>query len=267
MTHPSYKTLLAVALAAALSSVALAAPPAKDGKPVATVNGKAIPQGRMDVLMAAQMSQGRQTGPQLQDNVREELIRREILVQEAEKKGVDKRTDVQTQLALARQGVIIGAYLEQYMKANPVTDDMVKAEYEGIRKALGDKEYKTRHILVETEDEAKAIIAKLKKGDKFEELAKQSKDPGSKDKGGDLGWSTPANYVKPFADAMSRLEKGKFTETPVKSDFGWHVIQLDDTKAMEPPPLEEVKPQLTQRLQQQVIQKHVIELRAKAKVE
>jgi peptidyl-prolyl cis-trans isomerase C len=267
MTHPSYKTLLAVALAAALSPVALAAPPVKDGKPVATVNGKAVPQARMDALLAAQLAQGSQPGPQLQNNVREELIRRELLVQEAEKKGIDKKTDVQAQVTLARQAVVIGAYLGEYVRSHPITDDMVKAEYEGIRKALGDKEYKARHILVDTEDEAKAIIAKLKKGEKFDDLAKQSKDPGSKEKGGDLGWSTPANYVKSFADAMTRLEKGKFTEAPVKSDFGWHVIQLDDTKAMEPPALDEVKPQLTQRLQQQMIQKHVMELRAKAKVE
>lgn len=268
MTHPSFKTLLAMAVAAALSPVVLAAPPAKDSaRPIATVNGKTIPQARMDALMAIQLQQGMQPGPQLQGNVREELIRRELLVQEAEKKGVDKKTEVQAQVALARQAVVIGAYLGEYVRAHPVTDEMLKAEYDGIRKALGEKEYKARHILVDTEDEAKAIIAKLKKGEKFDDLAKQSKDPGSKDKGGDLGWANPANFVKPFSDAMVKLEKGKFTETPVKSDFGWHVIQLDDTKATEPPSLDEVKPQLTQRLQQQLIQQHVLDLRAKAKVE
>ncbi len=268
MTHPSLKTLLAMAVAAALSPLVLAAPPAKDAnKPVATVNGKAIPQARMDALMAVQLSQGMNPGPQLEQNVREELIRREILAQEAEKKGVDKKAEVQAQITLARQAVVIGAYLGDYVRAHPVTDEMLKAEYDGIRKALGDKEYKARHILVDTEDEAKAIIAKLKGGAKFDELAKNSKDPGSKDKGGDLGWSNPASYVKPFADALTHLDKGKFTETPVKSEFGWHVIQLEDTRALQPPSLDEVKPQLTQRLQQQMIQKHVLELRSKAKVE
>jgi peptidyl-prolyl cis-trans isomerase C len=262
------KQLLAAALIAASASLVLAAPPAKEAaKPVATVNGKAIPQARLDALIAAQVAQGKPGGPQLNDAAREELVRREILVQEAEKKGFDKKADIQAQMALARQGVIIGAYLGEYVKTHPVTDEMIKTEYEGIRKALGDKEYKARHILVDGEDEAKAIIEKLKKGERFEDLAKQSKDPGSKDKGGDLGWSNPASYVKPFADAMTKLEKGKFTQTPVKSDFGWHVIQMDDTRDMQAPSMDEVKPQLTQRLQQQMIQKHVMELRGKAKVE
>ena len=137
----------------------------------------------------------------------------------------------------------------------------------GIRKALGEKEYKARHILVDTEDEAKAIIAKLNKGEKFEDLAKQSKDPGSKDKGGDLGWANQAAYVKPFSEAMTKLEKGKFTAAPVKSDFGWHVIQLDDVRDLKAPSLDEIKPQLTQRLQQQMVEKHILELRTKAKVE
>jgi peptidyl-prolyl cis-trans isomerase C len=260
------KQLLAATLFAASSSFALAAPPAPL-KPVATVNGKSIPQARLDALIAAQLAQGQPSGPRLNDAAREELVRREILVQESEKKGLDKKTDIQAQMTLARQGVLIGAYLGEYVKTHPITDDMLKAEYEGIRKALGDKEYKARHILVDGEDEAKAIIEKLKKGERFEDLAKQSKDPGSQDKGGDLGWSNPASYVKPFADAMTRLEKGKFTQTPVKSDFGWHVIQMDDTRDMQAPSMEEVKPQLTQRLQQQMIQKHVMELRGKAKVE
>jgi len=264
MTRPMHATLIAAALIA-LASAAHAAPPA--AKQVAMVNGKPIPQSRVDSLMAVQMAQGQPDSPALRNAVREELVRREVLSQEAEKKGFDKKPDVVSQIALTRQGVLISAYLQDYVKSHPITDDMVKAEYEKVRKSLGEKEYKARHILVESEDEAKAIIGKLKAGEKFEELAKQSKDPGSKDRGGDLGWSNRASYVKPFSDAMAALEKGKTTEAPVKSDFGWHVIQLEDIRDLKAPALDEIKPQLTQRMQQQMVEKHIVDLRAKAKVE
>jgi len=240
---------------------------AADADAVAVVNGKSIPKARAEALLAGQFAQGKQDTDELRKAVKEELIRREVLVQAAEKKGLDKKPDVQGQMMMARQGVLIGAYLNDYVKGHPVTDEMIKKEYESIRQALGDKEYKARHILVDKEDDAKAIIAGLKKGDKFEDLAKQSKDPGSKDRGGDLGWANQAAYVKPFSDAMVKLEKGQYTETPVKSDFGWHVIMLDDTRELKAPPLDEVKPQLTQRLQQQMVEKHVMELRSKAKVD
>jgi peptidyl-prolyl cis-trans isomerase C len=259
---------LAASLIAAASTLAYAAPAAKDAaKPLATVNGKSIPQARADALAAAQSAQGQQDTAKLREAIKEELVRREILVQEAEKKGVEKKPEVQTQLVLTRQNVLINAYLGDYVKNHPVTDEMLKSEYESIRKALGDKEYKARHILLDTENEAKAVVEKLKKGEKFEDLAKQSKDPGSKDRGGELGWANQAAYVKPFSEALIKLEKGKFTETPVKSDFGWHIILLDDSRDMKTPPLDEVKPQLTQRLNQQTVEKHMAELRAKAKVE
>lgn len=268
MNRKMHRQLLAATLIALLSTLASAAGPAKDAaKPAATVNGKAIPQARVDSLLAAQMAQGQPDSPKLREAVREELVRREILVQEAEKKAFDKKPEVQAQMMMARQSVLIGAYLGDYVRSHPITDEMLKKEYDGIRKTLGEKEYKARHVLVESEDEAKTIIDKLKKGDKFDDLAKQSKDPGSKERGGDLGWANQAAYVKPFSDAMVKLEMGKFTETPVKSDFGWHVIQLDDTRDMKAPSLEELKPQLTQRMQQQLVEKHVLELRGKAKVE
>jgi peptidyl-prolyl cis-trans isomerase C len=263
MTRPMPATLLAAALFA-LAAAAHAAPPAKA---VATVNGKPIPQSRVDTMMAAQLAQGQTDTPQLRNAIREDLVRRELIAQEAERKAYDKKPDVVSQMALTRQNVLIGAYLQDYVKSHPVTDDMLKAEYETLRKTLGDKEYKTRHILVDGEDEAKAIIAKLKAGEKFEELAKQSKDPGSRERGGDLGWANQAAYVKPFSDAMVALEKGKVTETPVRSQFGWHILQLEDTREMKAPPLDEIKPQLTQRMQQQMIEKHVLDLQAKAKVE
>ena len=263
MTRPMHATLIAAALIA-LTSAAHAAPPAKQ---VATVNGKPIPQARFDTIMKSQTAQGQPDTPQLRDAIKERLVRIELLAQEAEKKGVAKKPEVAAQIAMTRQDVLIGAYLQDYVKAHPVTDGMLQTEYDNMRKSLGEKEYKARHILVEGEDEAKAIIGKLKAGEKFEELAKQSKDPGSKERGGDLGWANKAAYVKPFSEAMAALEKGKMTETPVKSDFGYHVIQLEDIRDMKAPTLDEIKPQLTQRLQQMMIEKHINDLRAKAKVE
>ena len=195
------------------------------------------------------------------------LITQEVLAQESVKKGEDKKPEVQTQIELSRQDILINAYISDFVRSHPVADDLVKAEYDKSRAAMGDKEYKARHILVENEDDAKAIVASLKKGEKFADLAKQSKDPGSKDKGGDLDWSVPGNYVKPFADALARLQKGQYTETPVKTDFGWHVILLEDTRPYTPPTLDEVRPQITQNLQRQIVQKHVQELKAKAKVD
>lgn len=233
----------------------------------ATVNGKAISKNLADTLTAAQTQQGQTDSPELRNAVKEELVRREIIAQEAAKKGFDKKPDVQAQMDLARQGVLIGAYLKDYVAKHPVADAQVKQAYDDLKTRLGNKEYKVRHILVDGEDEAKAIIAKLQKGEKFEDLAKQSKDPGSKERGGDLGWANPASFVKPFSDAMVKLEKGKYTAQPVKSDFGWHVIQLDDTRDVKVPTFEEAKGQLTQQMQQNVVQKHVEELRAKAKVE
>jgi len=255
------RALLSLSLLAILSAPVLAA------GPVAKVNGKAIPANRAEVLIANQLAQGQANTPELQANVREELVRREILAQEAIKKGFHKRVDVQAQLDLARQGVLIGAYLNDFARNLKIGEEQVRKEYDAIKAALGNKEYKARHILVETEGEAKDIIAKLKKGDSFETLAKASKDPGTRERGGELGWAGKANYVPAFSEAMVRLAKGQTTEAPVKSDFGWHVIRLDDLRELQPPPFDEVKPQIEQRMRQQAIEQHVLDLRAKAKVE
>ncbi len=233
---------------------------------VATVNGTAIPQARADVMIAEQKTQGAPDSDQLRNAVKEELVRREVLAQEARKKGLEKSGSVTAQIELARQAVLIRAYLQDYVKAHPVTDADIKAEYEKIKSQLGDKEYKARHILVEKEEDAKAIIAKLDKGEKFDELAKQSKDPGSKDKGGDLGWANPAGFVKPFSEALVKLEKGKYSATPVKTEFGYHVIKVEDSRALKAPAYDEVKPQLKQRLEQQSVERHIAELRSKAAV-
>jgi peptidyl-prolyl cis-trans isomerase C len=261
-----YATLAAFALALA-ATPALAKKEKKDEDAIAVVNGKSVPATRASAILAAQIAQGQQDSPQLRNAVREELVRREVLAQEAQKKGFDKKADVQAQIDLARQGVLIGAYLNDYVRSHPIGDEAIKKEYETIRASLGDKEYKARHILVDSESDAQAIIDKLKKGEKFEDLAKQSKDPGSKDRGGDLGWATPNSYVKPFSDALVKLEKGKFTETPVKSDFGYHVIMLDDTRELKAPAFDEVKGQIAQRLQQKLVEQHIADLRSKAKVD
>jgi peptidyl-prolyl cis-trans isomerase C len=234
---------------------------------VATVNGVAIPKARVDVVVKAQQQRGVPDSEAMRNEIREQLIIREIVAQEAAKKGLQKNTDVAAQLELSRQEVLWGAYIADFIKNTPISDAQVKAEYERVKAARGDKEYKVRHILVEKEDEAKQVVADLKKGRKFEELAKQSKDPGSKDRGGDLDWNAPAGYVKPFADAMVKLTKGKYTEVPVQTQFGWHVILLEDVRDTKFPTLEEAKPQIAQALQQQQFTKAVQDLRAKAKVE
>jgi len=233
----------------------------------ATVNGKAIPANRADVLMANQLAQGQANTPELKAAVREELVRREVLAQEAAKLGLDKKSDVQGQVDLARQGVLVAAYLSEYARSLKISDADVQKEYEGIKATLGDKEYKARHILVEKEGEAKDIIDKLKKGEKFEDLAKASKDPGSKDKGGDLGWANKAGYVPAFSAAMVKLDKGRYTETPVQTNFGWHVIQLDDVRELKMPPFDDLKAQIIQRMRQVAVEKQILALRAKAKIE
>ena len=249
---------------AIISAPALAA---EKGKAFATVNGQPISQTVYNAFVAEQKAQGAPDSPELQNAVKEELVRREILAQEAKKKGLDKNPNIQGQIELAKQAVLIRAYLSEYVKANPISEAQLKAEYDVIKNNLGSTEYKSRHVLVEKEEDAKAIIAKLDKGEKIEDLAKQSKDPGSKDKGGDLGWANPAGFVKPFAEALSKLEKGKYTAAPVKTDFGYHVIQLDDSRPANPPPFDQVKPQMQQRASQQQIETLVKELRSKAKVD
>ncbi|MBU6270411.1 MAG: peptidylprolyl isomerase [Betaproteobacteria bacterium] len=233
----------------------------------AIVNNKPIPKQKVDEFVAALAAQGRPDSPELRAAVREELIAREIFAQEAERRGLLRNTEVQRQLDTSRQEILIRAVIRDHFKTNPITDADIKAEYDKAIKGQADKEYRARHILVEKEDAAKQIIADLKKGAKFEDLVKQSKDTGSAANGGDLDWNVPSTFVKPFADAMSKLEKGKFTETPVQTQFGWHVIRLDDVREAKAPPLEQVKPQIQQELERRRIQELQKDLRAKAKIQ
>ena len=235
---------------------------------IAIVNGKAVPKERAEVLRQQVERSGRPVTPEVEGQIKEEVIAREIFLQEAQKRVLDGSGDFKAQMELARQTILIRELFADYQKTNPVTDAEIQAEYDKFVAANSGKEYKASHILVEKEADAKAIIAALKKGAKFEDLAKkQSKDPGSAAKGGDLDWANPASYVNEFTEALLKLEKGKTTDAPVKSQFGWHVIRLVDVRQAELPKLEEVKPQVAQQLQQQKLVKFQEDLRAKAKVE
>ena len=261
------KRLLLSAVAAAVLSAAALPGLAQN---LAIVNGKAVPKARMDALAEQLSRAGRPVTPDQEGQLREEVIMREIFMQEAQRRGLDARDEFKTQMEFARQSVLVRELLVDYQKTNPVTDAEIQAEYDKIKatQAGSGKEYSARHILVEKESEAKAILASLKKGGKFEDIAKkQSKDPGSGANGGDLGWGDPSGYVKEFGDAMVKLKKGQTTEVPVKTQFGYHIIRLDDEREREFPPLEQVKPQIGQQLQQQKMAQFQQELRAKAKVE
>jgi len=269
-------TLVAVAVMTALMSggaLAQATAPAAAPKAAPKAAAAATPaagdkqlytQGQYDVLLKERLAQGGQDTPEVRNAVKEELNTRELLAREAKKQGLEKSPDVKTQMDLASQTVLVRAYVSDWVKKNPVPEADLKKEYDTIKSQIGDKEYKVRHILVEKEDDAKAIITELQKGAKFDELAKsRSKDPGSKDKGGDLDWNAPANFVKPFGDAMKSTPKGKFTPQPVQTQFGWHVIEVEDVRDAKVPGYEEVKPQLQQRLQAQWLDKYFKDLRAK----
>jgi peptidyl-prolyl cis-trans isomerase C len=255
---------LAAALLAAtfLSTPALAA-----GNAFVTVNGVAVSQDLANAFIAEQTAQGTPVTPELKSAVREELIRRELLAQEAKKAGITKTPEIAAQADAARQAIFIRAYIQDYVQKNPISDDAIKAQYDKVKAQIEGTEYKARHILVASDEQAKAIIVELKNGAKFEELAKQSIDPGSKDNGGELDWANPNAFVKEFGEALKQLAKGTYTETPVQTQFGYHVILLEDSRDAAVPPLDEVKPQLMQRLQQQQIEAMINALRAKAKVQ
>ena len=238
-------------------------------KSAAMVNGVSIPQSRIDLRIKAAASQGQADSPELRKAIKDDMINLEVMVQEAAKAGVDKNPEVIQQVELARQQVLVGAFVQDYIKSHPISDDLIKQEYDNLKAKMGNKEYKARHILVETEAEAKDLIKQLnsKKPPKFEKLAEKSKDTGSATQGGSLDWAVPTTFVPAFAEALASLKKGETVKEPVKTQFGWHVIKLDDIRDLKLPQLDEAKPQLQQRLQQQLIKKTVDDLRAKAKIE
>lgn len=235
----------------------------------ATVNGTAISQKQVELILKQQAAQGMPDNAESRKMIIDNLAMQLIVAQEATKKGLEKNPEVADQLEMIKQSVLADAYVQDYMKNNAATDEMLTAEYEKIKTQAAGNQYKARHILVEKEADAKDIIVKLNKDPKaFDGLAKaKSKDPGSKDKGGDLGWFDPRGMVPEFGAAVAKLEKGKFTEEPVKSQFGYHVIMLEDTRANPVPTLEQVKPRLAQQVQQQNLKKMLDDLKAKAKIE
>lgn len=265
--------LLALPLAAAGQAplpgkpAAKAASAAKDGA-LATVNGVAVPRARADFMLQQQMQRGAPDNEQTRGMIREELVNRELLLQEAARARIDRAPETQLQLDLARQEIIVGAFLRDWARKNQVSDAEVQKEYERVRAQQGEREYRARHILVDTEDQAKALIAELKKGGRFDELArKNSKDTGSAERGGDLDWNAPGAYDKLFSDAMVKLEKGRVTEAPVRTRFGYHIIQLDDVRPVKFPSLAEVRPRVQQQLMQGKVEELIKGLRAKAKIE
>ena len=263
-----------LAILAILGTIAASSVYAENGS-AAIVNGVSIPKERIDLRIKTAVAQsGQQDSPELRKAIRDDLINIEIMSQEAVKNGLDKQPETVQQMELTKQQVLVGAFVQDYVKSHPISEKELTEGYDTVKKSVGNKEYSVRHILVEKESEAKSIAAKLKKGGKdgnFDKLAKaSSKDTGSKEQGGALGWipvgNIPTTFVKPFGDALMNLTKGQISD-PVQSQFGWHIIKLEDVRDLKMPSFEEVKPQLAQRMQQQAVQNMIIELRAKAKIE
>jgi peptidyl-prolyl cis-trans isomerase C len=252
------RLLLALCVSAYLPAIA---------QNVAVVNGKAVPTSRVDAMVKQMVQQGQQDTPEMRAMIKDELINREVLAQEADKQGISSRPDIKNQIELARQSIIIRAMVADYMTKHPIKDDELKAEYEKAKTTASSKEFHARHILVEKEDEAKAIIEKLKGGAKFEELAKASKDPGSAEQGGDLGWAPSEAFVKPFSEAMMTLKTGDTTQTPVKTQFGFHIIKLEGIRDAQLPAFDEVKAQIAESVQQRKLQTFQQDLKKKAKIQ
>ena len=263
------KSFIAASLAIAAAGFA---PLAAEAQNVAVVNGKPVPKARVDTIVSQVQKQAaarnQQVPPDLEKLVRDKVVTDEILSQEAERRGLGATPDFKAQMEIARQSILIGLLSQDIDKKSTVSDADIQKEYDKFKAQASGTEYKARHILVEKEDEAKAIVAQLKAGAKFEDLAKKSsKDPGSAPNGGDLDFAAPGSYVPEFSAAMTALKKGEYTETPVKTQFGYHIIKLEDTRAAQFPPLADVKPQIQQRLAQQKAAAFRDELRAKAKTD
>ncbi|TQK11485.1 peptidyl-prolyl cis-trans isomerase [Herbaspirillum sp. SJZ107] len=263
MTFKPARLLLAlIAIAASFANLPASA------QNLAVVNGKAIPSSRADQAVKQVVAQGQgQDSPQLREAVKQQLIAREVMMQEAVKQGYDKNPEVKQALESARQTIVINALARDYITKHPVTDAEVKAEYDRFVKTSGDKEYHVRHILLDNEADANAVIAKIKGGAKFEDLAKQSKDTGSANNGGDLDWASPSSFPPEFAAGLTGLQKGQVTEKPVKTQVGYHVIKLDDIRQAKLPTLDEVKPQIQDSLSQQKLAAFQEEMVKKAKVQ
>lgn len=240
---------------------------AADDKPEALVNGVSIPKARVELRVKIAAQQNQPDSPELRKQILEELVSLEFLSQAAVKEGLDKQPETAQRLEITRQNVLADMLVQDYVKTHPVTDDQLKQEYEVFKNRVGKTEYKLSHILVDTEDEAKKIASSLKKGGSFAKLAKsKSKDPSAKENGGELGWTIPAKFVQPFAEAIPKLKKGQVSD-PVQTQFGWHIIKLENTRDLKVPSMEDMKPNIENSLHQQAVKKYIDELRSKAKIE
>ncbi|CAD5374813.1 putative parvulin-type peptidyl-prolyl cis-trans isomerase [Rubrivivax sp. A210] len=264
MKHPVPAARAAVASAL----LALMLPLAASAQNIATVNGKPVPKARVEQLLQQAARAGQQVTPEMQGQARDQVVLREIFVQEANKRGIAATPDFAAQMELARQSILIRELFEDYRKKNPISDADAKVEYDKFKAQSSGTEYRARHILVEKEEEAKALIAQIKGGASFEDLAKKnSKDPGSGANGGDLDFAKAESYVPEFSGALTKLKKGEMTEAAVKSQFGWHIIRLDDTREAQFPGFDDVKGQIKQRLEQAKMQQYQEDLRTKAKTD
>ena len=260
------KTTAARAALPVAVALAMSLPLAAFAQNIAIVNGKPVPKARVDTLITQAERSGQKVSPEIQQQARDQVVLREIFMQEAERRGIAASADFRSQMELARQSILIRELFEDYRKKNPVADADARIEYDKFKAQASGTEYRARHILVEKEDEAKGLIAQIKAGAKFEDLAiKHSKDVGSGANGGDLDFAKSGNYVPEFSGAMVKLAKGGMTETPVQSQFGWHIIRLEDTRETQFPPFDEVKAQVRQRLEQIRLQGFQDDLRTKAK--
>ena len=266
------KSLLATGASLLVLSASLAIPMVAHAQNIAIVNGKAVPKARVDAfikqIQAQATGQGQQLPADLDVRVRDKVVLDEMFAQEAEKRGLAATADYKLKMEQARQAVLIQALFLDHSAKNTATDAQIQAEYVKFKAQSTGTEYRARHILVETEDEAKALIAQIKGGASFEELAKKSsKDPGSGANGGDLDFAAPGSYVPEFSEAMVKLKKGDMTQEPVKSKFGFHIIKLEDTREAQFPPLEEVKVQIKQRIEQESMVKFRDEIRSRTKTD
>lgn len=238
-------------------------------KPLAIVNGEAVPAMFGNFIRQNRMKRNMPPEALTDEAVKDGAVTATLLAQEAVKKGLDKEPTVAAALEFQKMELLGRAALEDHLRAHPIREEAVKAEYENTKAKAGETEYRARHILVNSEKEAKNFIAKLNasRKTKFEDLAKKYSKDTSAGNGGDLGWVLPANLVPEFAEAMAGLKKGQITRTPVQTRFGWHIIKLEDTRKLDFPEYDKVKERIAGQLQQQAIAKLVKELSATAKVE
>jgi len=255
-------------ISAAVIVGTLALPLAVMAQNIATVNGKPVPKARADALLKQATRSGQPVTPEIEAQAKDQVVLREIFAQEAERQGIQNTKEFQDQMALVRQSVLLQQLFQNYAAKVQVSDTEAKAEYDKIKAEQGGQEFHARHILVDNEDEAKKLIAQIKAGGKFEDLAKKSsKDTGSAENGGDLDWAKASSYVPEFSAAMQKLKPGEMTETPVKTQFGYHIIKLEDVRAAQFPNFDDVKEKIKENMKGEKVREYQEKLRKSAKTD